>query len=78
VKTAVSLPDKLFKRAERYAKARRMTRSELVAKALDAFLSAREKEDLTREFNEYAARFDTRLPPAERKRRYRRLLEIEW
>jgi predicted transcriptional regulator len=78
VKTAISLPDKLFKRADRFAKARRISRSELVAKALEAYLTLREKRELTREFNEYSAQFETGLSPTERKRRYRRLLEIEW
>lgn len=78
MKTAVSLPDDLFERADRFAKARRMSRSELVAKALAAYLTLREKGELTREMNDYAARVNTGLTPAEQKRRYRRLMEVEW
>jgi metal-responsive CopG/Arc/MetJ family transcriptional regulator len=38
MKTAVSIPDRIFESAERFTRRRGMTRSELYAKALDAYL----------------------------------------
>lgn len=51
MKTAVSVPDELFKRAERTAKRLRISRSELYATALAEFLERRDSEAITRELN---------------------------
>jgi metal-responsive CopG/Arc/MetJ family transcriptional regulator len=47
VKTAVSIPDGLFESAEGFAKRRGMSRSELYAKALDAYLAEHKAEGIT-------------------------------
>jgi len=78
MKIAVSIPDRLFKQAEAVAKRSRLSRSELYARAIQFYLKRFDREELTREANDYAARFDTALPAREKRRRYKRLLEIEW
>lgn len=47
MKTAVSIPDRIFESAERFARRRGMTRSELYAKALDAYLDEHKAEGIT-------------------------------
>jgi len=78
MKTAVSIPDPLFKHAERLAKRSKLSRSELYARALQLYVRRFDRDEITRQANEYAAKFNTALPPAEKSRRYKRLLEVEW
>lgn len=52
MKTAVSVSDELFERAERFAKAARVSRSRLYADALVAYLNEKEAEDVTNTLNE--------------------------
>jgi metal-responsive CopG/Arc/MetJ family transcriptional regulator len=47
VKTAVSLPDWIFKEADRTAKRLGISRSELYARALDAFLAKQRGAEVT-------------------------------
>ena len=51
MKTAVSIPDKVFRRAERLAKQRRVSRSKLYTHALVQLLKAEPKDDLTRAYD---------------------------
>lgn len=46
MKTAISLPDQLFKRADRQAQKERISRSALVQRALEAYLRCR-ADDVT-------------------------------
>lgn len=56
MKTAISLPDKLFKSAERTAKRLGIPRSRLFARALEEFISRHDKENVTKRLNDvYAA-----------------------
>lgn len=56
MKTAISLPDATFARAERAAKEMRMTRSELYARAVEEYLDAAEQASITARINEVIAR----------------------
>jgi metal-responsive CopG/Arc/MetJ family transcriptional regulator len=78
MKTAVSIPDPLYKQGERIAKQKGVSRSQLYANALKVYFAQVDREELTRQANEYAARFDTALSPSDKRRRYKRLLEVEW
>ncbi len=51
MKTAVSIPDRIFESAESFAHRRKMSRSELYAKALAAYLSEHEAEGITERLN---------------------------
>ena len=52
MKTAISLPDELFKEAERYAEKHGLSRSELIANALRDFMKSRSDEEIIAAFNE--------------------------
>jgi len=51
MKTAISIPDDVFRRAERLAKRRKLSRSELYTAALVRMLEAEPKEDVTRAYD---------------------------
>lgn len=52
MKTAISVPDSIFKSAERLASRLRMSRSELYCKALQAFLEEHRDDLITSRLNE--------------------------
>jgi metal-responsive CopG/Arc/MetJ family transcriptional regulator len=56
MKTAVSLPDDLFQMAETTARRLRVSRSELYAKAIAAFLKQQDGRAITERLNEVYAR----------------------
>ncbi len=51
MKTAVSIPDDIFERAERLATQGRRTRSEVYAAALDEYLARRAQDEVTDAMN---------------------------
>lgn len=57
MKTAISLPDKLFKEAEREAKRRGVTRSKLVQVALEKLIKYQSDETITKRLNESIAKY---------------------
>jgi predicted transcriptional regulator len=63
MKTAVSIPDGVFKKAEQLARKRKMSRSELYATALEQFLARDQENEITRKLNEVYAKEDSRLDP---------------
>jgi len=63
VKTAISLPDELFVRADRVAKQSNLSRSELYARALERFLDDIEGEDITRKLDDVYRTAPSRLDP---------------
>lgn len=52
MKTAVSIPDPIFERADAHAKRLRVSRSELYARALEAFLASADRSWITRAYDE--------------------------
>jgi hypothetical protein len=51
MKTAVSIPDPVFEKAEAAAKRLKMSRSELYAKAVDAWVDAHSPDAITESWN---------------------------
>lgn len=78
MKTAVSIPDDLFKKAEKAAKKRNMTRSKLYALALKYYLLSDWREEATRRANDLADTVDTSMPPAMDAAIAKRMCEVEW
>ena len=76
MKIAISVPDSVFKRAERLAKRRRMSRSELYTKALVAMLEAEPKDELTRAYDSAFEGERTEAFADEAARRA--LADVEW
>jgi metal-responsive CopG/Arc/MetJ family transcriptional regulator len=52
MKTAISIPDKLFKAADLYAKSHGVSRSNLYAQAVGQFLEKHSRDHITRQLNE--------------------------
>ncbi len=63
VKTAVSLPDPLFRAAERLAKRLGVTRSRLYSRALERYVGEAEESDATARLNRIYAHESARLAP---------------
>jgi hypothetical protein len=66
MKTAVSIPDKLYSQAEELADAMGLPRSQLFAKALEEFLKAHRREAVTEKLDQVygpVAADTTPLPP---------------
>ncbi len=61
MKTAVSIPDPIFSRAERFARERRMSRSALVTVALSEYLDQHHEEDVTEKLNQMYASGESSL-----------------
>ncbi len=52
MKTAISIPDKLFIVADQYAKSRGVSRSQLYAKAVAQFIEQHPSDHITKQLNE--------------------------
>ena len=63
MKTAVSVPDPVFQRAQAFARQRGMSRSALFAAAVDEYVRRHRGEDVTRRLNEVYAKEDVPLDP---------------
>jgi metal-responsive CopG/Arc/MetJ family transcriptional regulator len=63
MKTAISLPDSVFKHADRFAKNKRISRSALFVTAVDEYLLRHDGDDVTRKLNEVYAGETSRLDP---------------
>jgi hypothetical protein len=63
VKTAISIPDPLFHAAEDAARRLSMSRSELYARAVEAFLQSQTDADVTRQLNEVYASEPSAVDP---------------
>jgi metal-responsive CopG/Arc/MetJ family transcriptional regulator len=64
MKTAVSLPDDIFRQAEAMAKKRRISRSKLYATAISEYLHRHDAKSITARLNEFYDKHDSRLDPA--------------
>lgn len=78
MKTAVSLPNDLFEMADRVARRRGMSRSQLFAVALREYLAAHAHEGLTERINAVCEKVDTALDPALRRSQLGLLRREEW
>lgn len=64
VKTAISLPDSLFRKAEAAARRLRVSRSRLYASALNEFLRQDESKAITERLNKVYSREPGKVDPA--------------
>ncbi len=63
MKTAVSVPDHLFKQADRLARRQRKSRSRLYSEALTEYVARHDPDWITQRLNEIAESVDTSLDP---------------
>jgi len=64
MKTAISIPDPLFRAAERTSKRLGMSRSEFYSKAVEEFVKANRAKGVTEALNAVYAEEDSGLDPA--------------
>ncbi|MBI2437714.1 MAG: ChpI protein [Lentisphaerae bacterium] len=63
MKTAISIPDEVFSRAEGFARRQKMTRSAFFTVAVDEYVQQHRADDVTRKLNEVYAKEDSSLGP---------------
>jgi len=78
MKTAISLPDPIFKAGERHASRFRLSRSELYASALKEYLARHSDEAVTESLNRVYSAEPSRLDPALRALQLRALAAESW
>jgi metal-responsive CopG/Arc/MetJ family transcriptional regulator len=78
MKTAISLPDPLFQAAEQFAHEQGLSRSELFARALQAYLQAHRYHGITDALNQIYAEESSALDPAVAAAQARSLSNDEW
>jgi hypothetical protein len=78
MKTAVSIPNELFRRAEAKAKRLRISRSALYAQAIAGFLAASDSESVTERLNALYSRDPARIDPEIMRAQIRSLKKVEW
>jgi hypothetical protein len=79
MKTAVSLPDDVFRGAERHAKRVRKSRSQLYAEAISEYLARHAPDEVTDDMNGVVERLGDTGPDPFVGRATRRVLEdVEW
>jgi hypothetical protein len=78
MKTAVSLPDDLFRMAEAAARKLRMSRSQLYATAIAEFLERRKTSKITERLNKVYSKEQSALDPAWHSAQLRSLAREDW
>jgi len=78
MKTAVSVPDDLFRRAEAAARRLRVSRSKFYATAIAEFLERRQSDAVTERLNEVYSRQRARVEPALHRAQIRSLGKGDW
>jgi predicted transcriptional regulator len=78
MKTAVSVPDRVFKGAERLARRLKKSRSQLYSEALAEYVAKHDPDEITEAMDRLAERVDTRPDPALKAAARRLLRRSEW
>jgi predicted transcriptional regulator len=78
VKTAVSVPDDLFRLAEAAARRLRVSRSQLYATAISEFLDKRQANSITERLNEVYSGRPAKVDPALNRAQLRSLGKDSW
>ena len=78
MKTAISVPDDLFRTAEAAARRLRVSRSKLYATALAEFLERRQSSAVTERLNEVYARRPSKLDSALNRAQFRSIQKESW
>ena len=78
MKFAISVPDQIFRAGERLARERGISRSELYATALNAYLGVHGAEAITARLDAVYAKEPSRLDPAVEASQHRLLADEAW
>ena len=78
MKTAISIPEPVFRSAEVLARRLRMSRSQLYAKAVAEFVARHRRSELTKQLNEVYSDIDNSLDAGTLELQLRSLPDEEW
>jgi hypothetical protein len=78
MKFAISVPDRIFKAGERLARARGISRSELYATALSAYLGSHGAEETTSRLNALYPSQDSQLDPGLARAQQKTIADEAW
>lgn len=78
MKTAISMPDDVFRTAENYARERNMSRSALITRAVKEFLEHHRREGVTERLDRVYAMEDPSLDPVLREMQFASLPQKRW
>jgi len=79
MKTAISIPDELFKAAERVAKRLGLSRSELYQRAIASYIAGKDAAAVTEQLNRlYSERESSELDPALEAMQRGSLIREDW
>lgn len=78
MKTAISIKDNLFQKAEKFAAEEKISRSQLYSEAIEEYLEKRNKDKLIAKINEVCEKVDTSLDPVIRQYQSRKIKREKW
>ena len=78
MKTAISVPDKTYKSAEKLAKKLGTSRSQLYAQAMEEYLLRHDTDAMTEGINAALDGIDTALDPALAAAQFQTFKKVEW
>ncbi len=78
MKTAISIPDSVFKAAERFAERLGISRSELYSRAVNEYVTAHEEKNITGELDRVYAEEDSSVEPVLERLQTASLAREEW
>ena len=78
MKTAISMPDEVFRTAERFARERKLSRSALFTRAVREFLAHHRQEGVTERLDRVYANEDSGLDPVLRQLQTASLQKEQW
>jgi antitoxin MazE6 len=78
VKTAISIPDKVFESAEKLASRLGKSRSQLYTQALDSYVMKHRNDNLTKELDEVYSTTDSQLDAGLASLQYKSLSKDKW
>jgi predicted transcriptional regulator len=78
MKTAVSISDELFSKAEKLAKRKKISRSRLYSQAIEEYLEKEDEKKITENINRVCRDVDTSLDPASRVYAAEMIRRTEW
>ncbi len=78
MKTAISIPDRLFKAADQYAKSHGFSRSHVFAKAIAQFLEQHPSDHITKQLNEIYSEESAKLNETISTMQFNSIEKEEW
>jgi metal-responsive CopG/Arc/MetJ family transcriptional regulator len=78
MKTAISVQTNLYKRAEKFAKDKKISRSKLYSDAVQDYLDKHESERIIERINKVCEEVDTSIDPIWKEAQSRVLVKEEW